>query len=158
MHMRFKGVFEMSLDTEFRAMMTRAWDAIDDGLSNGVAEKAETVLRQVIEADVYSYNATERAMRVRRGANGGLLDVAHGIESRIDVGAKTHTLSIETTVGFQNPAPLQRLDVVVDSGDRNYKQPYPRPFYPETEKLLVSSGIVSSELVLALTRAGFEVY
>lgn len=167
----------MSVTMEFKNMMNRAWNAIDEALLTGVGESAKDVMQQMIYDRVYSYPASEWALYKRRYDDGGLGDKENMIASVKDVGSsgRTHELQVENFAGLQDygpnfrgvfigigpsPAPghyAARLDEIVETGDPAYRQPYPRPFYAATEKFLVDSGIVENEIKSGLIMAGFEI-
>lgn len=164
----------MSVVKEFNQMMTRAWNAIDEALLNGVGESARDVMQQFVYDNVYSYQASWWAMQKRRYADGGLGDKDNMIVSLSETNG-AHELQVENFAGLQDygpnfrggfngigpsPAPghyAARLDRIVEEGDPAYRQPGPRPFYADTEKFLVNNGIVDNEITSALVRAGFEV-
>lgn len=164
----------MSVVTEFNEMMSRAWNAIDEALLNGVGESAKDIMQQFIYDNVYSYQASHWAMVKRRYADGGLGDTRNMIASVVETDGM-HELQVENFAGLQDygpnfrgtstgmgpsPAPghyAARLDRIVEEGDRAYRQPGPRPFYADTERFLVQNGIVDSEIESALIRAGFDV-
>lgn len=167
----------MSVTAEFQAMMNRAWNVIDAALANEVGEAAKDVLQETIYQNVYSYQPSVWAEMKRRYDSGGLGDRNNMIASVNDVGTagRTHELQVQTFAGLQDYGPnfrggfigigpsmptggLGHLDEIVETGDPSYRQPGPRPFYADAEKMLVNSGIVEGELAAALLRAGFEIY
>lgn len=166
----------MSVTAEFKMIMERAWNVIDAALAGEVGDAAKDVLQKTIYDNVYSYQPTAWAEMKRRYDNGGLGDKNNMIASVIDVGTagRTHELQVENFAGLQDygpnfrgagiafgPAPAAshtsaRLDEIVETGNASYRQPGPRPFYKDAEKMLVDGGIVEGELAAALIRAGFE--
>ena len=148
----------MSVLSEYAGMKVKIWNAIDSALLYGLQEEAKPVIKDVLGKNVYSYGATPWAMKTRRYDNGGLYDAENNIiSSVIDVDDSTHELNMEDIAGFQHPAPAERLDEVIESGNPNYRQPYPRPFYKDIETQLVKSGIASRQIRYELIWAGFEV-
>lgn len=167
----------MSVTAEFKAMVERAWDAIDYALAGNIAEGVKDILQETIFKNVYAYPASVWAMEKRRYDDGGLGERENMIATVIDIGSagRTDELQVESFAGFQDIGPNfrggfvgigpefntgsigARLDEVVETGDPTWRQPYPRPFYKEAEKKLVDSGYIERELRYRLVYAGFEV-
>ena len=166
----------MSVVAEFEVMKNRIWNAIDKGLLDS-GEDAKDVLQNVIYQNVYTYPASGWALMKRRKSEGGLGDKRNMIASVNDVGksGRYHELQVENFSGIQDygpnfrgpgiafgPAPAAshysaRLDEIVETGDKAWRQPYPRPFYKDAETQLINGGIVSGNIVAALIDAGFTV-
>ena len=167
----------MSVTAQFALIKNRIWNAIDKGLLDA-GEDAKDILQTVIYEKVYSYPASAWAMQKRRYDDGSLGDKNNMFASVIDVGksGRYHELQVEDFAGLQDygpntrgpgiaygpsPAPgnyAARLDEIVETRDRAYRQPGPRPFYKDAEKQLADGGIVTGNIVSALIDAGFEVY
>lgn len=169
----------MSCVLNFKNVVNRIWTAIDAGLLDA-GEDAKGVLQDVIYDKVYSYRASPWALGKRRYDDGGLGDTRNMIVSVSDVGkaGRTHELQVENFAGLQDtgpnfrgvstgvgPSPVStpgyyggRLDEIVETGDRAYRQPGPRPFYRDAEKILVENGHVTNAIRAELIWAGFEVY
>lgn len=154
---RESGVRGMSVLGEYAVMKQKMWNAIDAALIDGTVEESRAIIREVLGKNVYSYSGTPQAMRSRRYENGGLYDTNNIISSVIDIDESTHELDMENIAGFQHPAPASRLDEIIESGNENYRQPYPRPFYRDIEKAIIASGKASRQIRYELIFAGFEV-
>lgn len=111
------------------------------GLSDYIEESADL--------SVYSYNASSMAMKSRRGTIG---DKSNQVVT-IDRGG----LSVE----IKNIAKLQNGGAgevgIVESGDKNYRQPYARPFMDEARDAYVDSGEAMETVKESLRTAGFTV-
>lgn len=176
----------MSVLAEFEGMLTKIGSTIEDTLQGEIADFTKKTLQESMQYSVYTYNASPWAMRSRRGDMGGLADMDLMRAEVIDVSKKLHTakeLQVESLASFQHgpdtstiddhwgandalpanesasrlAASGARLDEVVETGSKAYRQPYPRPFYANAEKYVVNYGAVSGYLVINLIKAGFDV-
>lgn len=176
----------MSVVAEYEAMMSRAKSTISEALQGEIADAAKQVLQATMVQNVYSYQASPWAMRKRRGDWGGLADTYEMSAGVTDASTPFHSkfdLQIESLAGLQGlgdgyssgadydwgpddafernaaqwKASSTRLDEIVETGNKAYHQPYPRPFYAEAEKTIISIKLVDRGLYNALTAAGFTV-
>lgn len=164
----------MGIMSDFQINMAQIMSAVDAGLLE-TGDQGKDVLQSVIYENVYSYPASTWAMRKRRYDDGGLGDKNNMIPSVTDVDSRTRELQIENFAGLQDygsnfrgdynpggygPAPKvwgDRLDEIVETGDKSYRQPYPRPFYKDAEKQIVDGGLADGCIASALLEAGFDV-
>lgn len=121
---------------EANNMLSRIADSVDKTLLTTVSDAVCQSISESVYRNVYPlYTPSEY---VRRGENGGLPDAS---QYDISLDPATHTLTVSD----------DRHEVAVVQSGMGYSwtesrifrmQPYPRPYFPQAEAKLVSSGII----------------
>ncbi len=140
----------MSFVARYTELLHKTGQAVDDALDHEVAETVKDIMVEKLDSTVYSYGATPEAMARRRRENGGLQARANMISHVED----EHTLVVENAAPLQGTPAERALSDVVNDGDANYRQPYPRPFVSETEQEAIASGRAHNALMEGLRRHG----
>lgn len=120
-------------------------DAVEHDLRDALIRKIE----QSAEDIVYTYPASERATRTRRGTIGKKMN----LEATAGGGEGHFWLAIKNTAFTQNPAPDDESDIV-EEGYATYKQPGPRPFMQNALDDFLDSGEAERILRQVLDRHG----
>lgn len=149
----------MSFAQIYNDLLNKVRDAAEDAVVNDVAPEVKDIMQEQTGYQVYSYEASAMAMRMRRVDNGGLGDKRNMVDM---VETTTAGLHSEITLTVEDCAPFQdgisrgiSLAQVVETGDKNFKQPYPRPFIAETQQEAIASGRAYRALMDGLKRNGF---
>ena len=114
---------------------------VRESLLNETAQAVSDVMAQKLMDNVYSYQASPRAMESRRYDEGGLLD-PDNVSADVS-GDKDLTLTVSNNAPFQDASlngSGHSLTEVVQEGLSGYRQPGPRPFMADTESECISSG------------------
>ena len=133
--------------SEYVSMTSGISAAITEALSD-MASELIADMKSAAVSEVYSYSATEMAMRNRRGtiADEDNFDVYHG----------------ENYIRITNTAQMQGTDYGVTEADfviqglPNYKQPYPRDFMEKVMEDYLRSGRADTVLRNAMQRHGID--
>lgn len=159
--MRWRGFFGdfMGFAQIYNDLLNKVRDAAEDAVVNDVAPEVKDIMEEQTEYQVYSYEASAMAMRTRRVDNGGLGDRRNMVDT---VETDTAGLHSEITLTVEDRAPFQdgrtygvSLAQVVETGDKSFKQPYPRPFIAGTQAEAIASGRAYRALMDGLRRNGF---
>lgn len=126
-------------------------------LLNEAAEEVKDIMQEQLDAEVYSYPASEMAMTSRRYENGGLAD-RENMVAHVEPGL---TLVVENVAPFQNSqlnaTDNPALSDVVEKALPGYAQPGPRPFVKTTETECVRSGRILKSINNGLIARGYEI-
>lgn len=148
----------MSFAKIYNDLLNKVRNAAEDAVVNDVAPEVKDIMQEQTGHQVYSYEASAMAMRMRRVDNGGLGDKRNMVDM---VETTTAGLHSEITLTVEDRAPFQdgiscgiSLAQVVDTGDKSFKQPYPRPFIAGTQAEAISSGRAYRALMDGLRRNG----
>lgn len=125
-----------------------------DLAATGMATELKESITDKAYENVYSYQASPWAMKARRYALLRTDDEA--LRDHYEQDADSVTVLITSVVKLQSGGDGE-VDIV-ESGDRAYRQPYPRPFMEEGLKAYISSGRPESVLRNAMAAAGFDVF
>lgn len=149
----------MSFAQIYNDLLNKVRDAAEDAVVNDVAPEVKDIMQEQTGFQVYSYEASAMAMRMRRVDNGGLGDKRNMVDM---VETSTAGLHSEITLTVEDRAPFQdgisrgiSLAQVVETGDKSFRQPYPRPFIAGTQAEAIASGRAYRALMDGLRRNGF---
>ena len=132
-------------------------------MQNEVFEEARACILTAVFPDVYEkYTPHGKNPYERRYDNGGLSDYQN-IEL-VASGTTGSGYEIEVrdmAEGIDGEGPI---DQVIETGvgyswtesDIYKKQPYPRPFYADAEKMMINNGLFENALRRGLQNAGFK--
>jgi len=123
-------------------------DAVEQFLNGPAVRSLEDLIAEHAFHDVYSYNATERAMLSRR--------YMIGDRDALSVSVSGQSLTISNTTILQGGGGIYETDIV-QQGYSNYRQPGPRPFMDKALAAYINSGRADKELAEVLRNAGFDV-
>lgn len=143
----------MSFQELFKQSVVQLESDLEDILQNEVLNTVDSILGRQIYEQVYTYQATPKAMESRRYDEGGLFD-PDNIVSHVKPGL---TLIVENDAPFQDGKPHKdALSDVVEFALPRYRQPGPRPFIRETQKEL-AAGEGEKAVLNGLEARGYEV-
>lgn len=144
----------MSFAQIYNDLLNKTRAAVADALEHEVADEVRATMLIKAFEEVYSYQATPMAMETRRMEAGGLEDWDQ-IRAEVKEGGPSATLEVWNAAPFQDG---RRHGVslvhVVETGDKSFRQPYPRPFTAKTQAEVLSSGRALQALRLGLKRNG----
>lgn len=120
-------------------------DAVENDLKDGLLRKIE----ESAEKNVYSYAASPKAMATRRGTIGS----AEVMTTEAGGGGLEFYLRITNNAYTQHPANDDEADIV-EEGNTDYRQPYPRPFMQKALDEFIGSGEAEAILQEVLERHG----
>lgn len=136
--------------------------AIADALSHEVAEAAVRAVQHAAENNVYSaYSPRIASMAsLRRKEHGGLID-PHNIITHVENG---NTLVVDNVTGLQNRFYSENnmnrdtslLTPIIEKGNSEYYQPFPRPFMDYAKELLIDGGDADLAMRKGLARQGYD--
>lgn len=144
----------MSFAQIYNDLLNKTRSAAADALEHEVADEVRATMLIKTFDEVYSYDASPKAMESRRMEAGGLGDWDQ-------IRAQVKEDGAGTVLEVWNAAPFQdgrlhgvSLAHVVETGMRSFRQPYPRPFTARTQAEVVSAGRALQALRLGLQRNG----
>lgn len=154
----------MDIHDELAAISLRLDVAIGSALENEVADSVKAKMQDVLDCEVYSYDASSYFMGTRRYDNGGLRDTANMI-SKVE---NFDTLFVENIAPSQSlwgaHTPID-LPTMVEEGWPDYADGSGQiamggyrgahAFHADTERQAVESGAVEIALRSGLKRQGF---
>lgn len=130
-----------TITLEFERITERVREAVLDALQNEMKTALMKQIEQAAQDVVYSYGASQEAMRTRRGTIGS----ESVLTSEVGGGGNSYYLRITNIATTQHPASDDESDIV-EKGYANYRQPGPRPFMQTAVDKFVDSG--EAELIL----------
>lgn len=144
----------MSFTQIYNNLLNKTKAAAVDALEHEVADEVRATMLIKTFDEVYSYQATPLAMDSRRMEAGGLGDWDH-IRAQVREEPSGATLEVWNAAPFQD-GQLHGVSLahVVETGDKGFRQPYPRPFTAKTQAEVLSSGRALQALRLGLERNG----
>lgn len=137
----------MSVLAEYQAIMARLDNAIDNALSEDVADAVRAEMNEQVHKRVYDAYVPQNPS-ARRMDTGGLSDTAN-YDAHLEEG---HVLVMENNTPMQNPNGANLVEIV-EEGNEAYHMPFARPFVEMTEKS-VNAGWA---LAQGLRKNGFSV-
>lgn len=145
----------MSFREKYDALVAKVSRAAADAMGQEVADEVRATMLIQIFDQVYSYPATPLALETRRMEAGGLGDWDN-IRSAVREDPAGATLEVWNAAPFQDGRQHGvSLTHVVETGDKSFRQPYPRPFTAKTQAEVLSSGRAYRALMDGLKRNGF---
>lgn len=140
----------MGILADYMQIRARLDSAVSEALQGTMAENLRNFIVQSAYMNVYSYPA--QMADLRRYEAGGLI-----ADENLPASVSGTTLTIKNIAGLQDPSDGSPLAPIVESGNRAYRQPYPRPFMDEGRDEYVDGGYADIDLAEALRAAGFTV-
>lgn len=144
----------MSFAKIYNDLLNKTRTAAEDAMRHEVAEEVKDIMEEQTEYQVYSYEASAMAMRMRRVDNGGLGDRRNMLHE-VHTGPGEVVLTVHNAASFQDGVSRGvSLAQVVETGDKSFKQPEPRPFIAGTQAEAITSGRAYRALMDGLKRNG----
>lgn len=144
----------MSFAKIYNDLLNKTRAAAEDAMRHEVAEEVKDIMEEQTEYQVYSYEASAMAMRMRRVDNGGLGDRRNMLHD-VAAGPDEVVLTVHNAAPFQDGVSREvSLAQVVETGDTSFRQPYRRPFIAGTQAEAIASGRAYRALMDGLKRNG----
>lgn len=124
---------------------------IDGAVNAALPRLAEELIKSLDDAatdEVYSYEASEQAMAMRR--------YTIASEDNMMITPENYQVEIENAAVMQSGKPNE-VRMVEEGWGGKYRQPGPRPFMQQGLDRFIDSGMGEDMLVSALRGAGFTV-
>ncbi len=145
----------MSISSEISALKQQLGDAIETAMRTVVLDVVKESMVRAIDDVVY--DAYEPTQYVRREAEGGLTDPENIDIESYDRSETQHTMVVKN---YRNDFGGRDVAEIVNKGtgytwkdSAIYQmQPYPRPFYQETDRILQDEGDLDMFLEIALSK------
>lgn len=124
---------------------------LDSAIYETLATDVADVIKDEMSKNLESYTYT----RSRGPSGGGVRDQRNFRENVAQVGDAT-VLNVTDVADFQTPGHGGSLAEAVETGDRTYRMPGPRPFIAPTQQKM-DGGAGEREVADGLSRRGFTV-
>ncbi len=121
---------------------------VQDVLEHDVTETVKDHMSDTIQKNVY--NAYSPMYYKRRGEQGGLID-----KRNMEATVNGNTLTVKDIAPLDNHNTEYELDAIIEFGLGN--QPFPRPFYDDTEERLLKTNDHVESMRQGLRRKGYKV-
>lgn len=142
----------MGIHEDLLAISARLDAAVNSALENEVADAVKAKMQDVLDSEVYSYEASDFFMGTRRCENGGLRDTDNMV-SKVENGDMLYVENVAPSQSLWGTHYPVDLPSMVEEGWPDYVGKH--PFHEDTEKQVVQSGDAEAALRAGLKRQGF---